>query len=60
MWEWGFTGNAAKGKLEFALNREFTGLDLPAAEVGAIVSQGELPVSYPRGGMSEIGHQVPV
>ena len=42
--ERGFAGDAADGGLEFALDGALAGLDLPAAEIGAVVGEGELPV----------------
>jgi hypothetical protein len=38
--------NFARGGIDFALNRREAGLELPAVEVGAIVSDGEFDVSH--------------
>ena len=40
-----FAGDAAECRLQFALNGRLAGLDLPAAEVGAVVGQSQLPGS---------------
>lgn len=52
--ERGFTGDAAEGGLEFTLDCELAGLDLPAAEVSAVVGEGELEGL--RNGLDGIGH----
>src|SRR5580698_750222 len=47
--QWGFAGDAAEGGLQFSLDGGLTGLDLPAAEVGAVVGEGQLPGMKPEG-----------
>jgi len=54
--EGGFAGDAAEGGLEFTLDGGLAGLNLPTAEIGAIVGEGELEGS--RGGLGEIGHGI--
>ena len=39
----GFAGDPAQGGLQFALDGRLSRLNLPAAEVGAVVGQGQLP-----------------
>jgi hypothetical protein len=51
-----FTRNPAQGCLQFTLDGGFRGLNLPAAEIRAIVGQGELPGLQIWGGLGEIGH----
>ena len=51
-----FAGNAAEGGLQLALDGGFAGLDLPAAEFGAVVGEGELEAVRGAGGLVEIGH----
>ena len=53
-----FAGDAAEGGLEFSLDGGFAGLNLPAAEVGAVIGQGQLPVLWQAPGWVEIGHMV--
>jgi hypothetical protein len=54
--EGGLAGNPAESGLELSLDGGFTGLNLPAAEVGAVVGQGEFPDARTGVGMEEIGH----
>ena len=41
--ERGFAGDPAQGRLQFALDCWLPGLHLPAAEIGAVIGQGQLP-----------------
>ena len=51
-----FASNALDGLLEFALDGDFTGLDLPAVEISAVIGQDEFPVLELRDGFGRIGH----
>lgn len=54
--KWSLTGNAAEGRLQFALDGGFPRLYLPAAEICAVIGQGQFPVLEDGLGFGEIGH----
>jgi hypothetical protein len=49
-----FTGNAAEGCLELALDGGVPGLNLPAVKIGAVVGEGELPGLRGGGGFVQV------
>ena len=46
LWEDGFAGDLADGFGQCALDGRKAGLDLPTVEVGAVVTESELPVRH--------------
>ncbi len=56
----GFAGDAAEGGLQLALDGWFSGLNLPAAVIGAVVGKGELPGLRAADGLGAFGHWLPV
>ena len=52
-----FAGDAAQGGLQLALDGGFTGLNLPAPELGAVVGQGELPGLQAGCGLGAYSHR---
>ena len=51
-----FSGDPAQSRLQLALNGELARLHLPAAELRAVVGQGQLPVLELGRGLGLFGH----
>lgn len=43
LWQWSFPRDAAERRLQLSLDGWFAGLNLPAAEIRAVIGQGQLP-----------------